>query len=687
MSVLPAEPNKLDSMACDGGGCSCGADVPAGKGFFIRQLRKIVCASCRETDVTRVEREATPATITHEKIKARIYWNAKVQRAVLALLDVSLPILEAVKGLCESRGFSYNSDLGGWVGQIVSVPEIVEILEAASIRVEVSDNAAQALQAKADQNKKAVAGASIRVANVTRRGKTLKEYQKRGIEFLSVRTVALLADDPGVGKTAQVLSAAGPKPRMMVVAPKIMVGTLVKGVPTGGWADEAALWRPDIEKVTILRTRDEFRWPEENELVLLNYELMPVSPDELARDAIKASKARREAIAKGLTPEEPPVKHHTVAGEPPIGVELVCDEVHALANPNSQRTKRFKHLRSQVLKRGGKIRGVSATPTKNNAKELYAVLDAIGAAQQAFGSYEAYARLHNYQPKQVARNKVTWEFGEPSPQVAERLKTVMLRRKKRDVLTELPTLTVRRLIVDVDREAMKACDAAMKEIERSGLDVEQAMEIVDQSRCDGMDFTKISAALAALAKVKAPHALERATEYERTGTPVIFMAAHLSVVEMLGARQGWGCLVGGDRATINLTGETVSMKGPEVAKRFQAGEINSVSATLQYAGAGVNLHRASEMLMVEQLWNPAMNTQGVGRMERLGQKNAMVLTVMVANHPLDLRMCEVLEKKLDLYAATIDAAAVSSEDLDKREDVIGGLLEAAKKTAQKRSQT
>ncbi len=471
----------------------------------------------------------------------------------------------------------------------------------------------------------------------------------------------------------------------MVVAPKIMVGTLVKGVPIGGWADEAALWRPDIEKVTILRSRDEFRWPEENEIVLLNYELMPVSPDELARDAVKASKARREAIAKGLTPEEPVAKNHVVAGEPPIGVELVCDEVHALANPNSQRTKRFKHLRSEVLKRGGKIRGVSATPTKNNAKELYSVLDAIGAAQLAFGSYEAYARLHDYQPKQVARNKVTWEFGEPSPQVAERLRTVMLRRKKRDVLTELPTLTVRRLIVDVDREAMKACDAAMKEIEKAGLDVKQAMEIVDQSRGDGMDFTKISAALAALAKVKAPYALERATEYERSGTPVIFMAAHLSVVEMLGARQGWGCLVGGDKATINFTGETVSMKGPEVAKRFQSGEINSVSATLQYAGAGVNLHRASEMLMVEQLWNPAMNTQGVGRMERLGQKNAMTLTVMVANHPLDLRMCEVLEEKLDLYAATIDAAAVSLEDLNKREDVIGGLLETAKKTAQKRS--
>ncbi len=684
MPAPPAEPNKLDSLARDGGGCSCGADVLAGQGFFVRQLRKILCASCREADVARIEHEERP--FEDDRVKATVFWNTKVRKAVIALMDTSLPILESVKGLCETHGFVYNSVLGGWTGQIEAVPEVVDYLWKARIRVVVSDNAAKALQEKAGQNKRAIAGASIRVAKVNRRGLKLKEYQKRGVEFLSVRTVAILADDPGCGKTCQTLSAAGPNPRMMVIAPKLLIGTISNGKPIGGWADEAALWRPDITKVTILQSREEFRWPEENELVLLNYELMPVSPEELAEEAVKASKARREAIAKGVEYQEPPTKVRKTADDAPPGVELICDEAHALANPNSQRTKRFKHLKNLVLKNGGKIRALTATPTKNNEKELYSVLDAIGAAIPTFGSYEAYARMHDYKPRQVARNKVTWEFGQPSPQVAERLKTVMLRRKKRDVLTELPSLTMRRLVVEVSREAMKACDEAMKEIESAGLDVEQAMQLVDESRNGGLDFTKISAALAALAKVKAPFALERASEYERTGTPVIFMAAHLSIVETLGARQGWGCLVGGDKATINLDGKPTPMKGPEVAKRFQAGEINQVAATIQYAGAGVNLHRASEMFLAEQLWNPAMNMQAIGRMERLGQKNQMTATALVANHPLDLRMCEVLEEKIYLYSETIDAAAVRLEDINKREDVIGGLLETAKKAVQKHPQ-
>lgn len=671
---MSADRNKLE------GSCgSCGATVGAGQGFFVRApVLRILCAPCHAgpPPVPRV----TPSS---DRVKATVYWNHKIQRAILVLKDVVAPTFELVRRGCEAHSFVYSSEIKGWGGPIELVPALIDALGQADIRVEVSENAAQALVAKAEQNKKAVAGASVRLVHVGKQGKTIKEFQKRGVEYIAPRSVVLLSDDGGLGKTMQILSASGPRPRLLVVAPKIMVGAIVDGRPVGGWAEEAATWRPDIEKITIVQSREEFRWPEENEIVLLNYELMPVSPVEIAKEAEKESKARREAIAKGLPLPKVKPKNHVVAPEPPEGVELVADEAHAFANPNSQRSKRFRHLKNLVLKKGGKVRGVTATPMKNNAKELYAVLDAIGAAEIAFGSFKNYAKLHDYQPKQVAKNKVTWEFNDPSPEVAERLRRVMLRRKKRDVLTELPPLTIRRLLVDVDREAMRACDSAMNEIVRAGLDVEKAMELVDESRAGGLDFTKISAALSALAKVKAPFALERAIEYERTGTPVVFFAAHLSVIEALGLRKGWGCLVGGGEATANYDGKPVKTKGPEVAHAFQNSKLDNIAATIQYAGVGINLTRSSEAFMVEQMWNPAMNAQAIWRIERIGQFSAMLVNVLVANHPLDIRMCEVLEKKLAHYAATVDAAAVAPEDLDRREDVVSGYLEAAKKTTKR----
>lgn len=1015
MSTLESSPNKLRAN------CPCGADVYPHEGLWVPKLKQVWCKTCWAKETQRVgaagqkkaETAELPASI---RPKVRLYWNQATKRVIARTLErVSVTLLETFKACCESGGCSYEGGPAG-VGYNTSlgnVPELIRILEKSGLRVEVSDNLAEALNTRAVETKSAVAGAGVRIAASATRGKRLKDYQKIGVEFLVARPSAILGDDIGCvdgeaivqvcrakrsfkttlarlchkfnggasgrgwwdpsfptyvkalvgdhlrlheiervvdkgvrpvvkltlvsgktlrlttdhevcvstrhgfvavsdlkpgdsvitngrpkcklcgstnrvatyerakfpgfcheciyrrlrrntigrghmltkdgykvisagmryhpymlkkaqeskrrgrtrtgglggvlehrlvveanmngvtldqwleicrtntferkhvflgdelvvhhknenptdnrienlevmtegehavrhgreggflrmngarggkgglvqfipledkvasvepdgetrvydivckdpwrnfvangvvvhncGKSAQFLKSIPANGRAMIVAPKIVLGSIVKGRPVGGWAEEASIWRPDL-RVAIFRKMTDFRWPEPGELCLLNYELMPVTGDEIAKAVAKATKRRQEVLKKGVDPKNNPedkkaqegiaVKRQRIAPEPPAKVVLAIDEAHALANGGSLRSGRFRHMAFRVLANEGRVVAITATPVKNEPKELWSVLECIGAAQTAFGSFQNYANLHDYKPVQVGRDKVKWEFGEPSPEVAERLRRVMIRRRKRDVLTELPPLTVRRLVIDVDRDAIKACDAAMSAIEKAGLNVEQAMEIVDEAR-GGLDFKTISRALEALARAKAPHVLERIAEYERAGTPIVVFAAHLAIVETLGARKGWGALVGGDRATANLTGTPQHMKGPEVAKLFWEKKLDNVSATIQYAGAGLNgLQRANELLLAEKLWNPAMNSQAIGRIERLGQEQAMTVTDFVANHPLDLRMSAVLERKLDLYAATIDAAAVAPEDLTKREDVAGDLTDAARR--------
>lgn len=682
--MLESSPNKLR------GHCGCGADVYPQEGHWVSKLKQIWCKDCWAKETARLaavdqKKAATAELAPHLRPKVRLYWNALQKRVIARTLErVSQTMFKTFESCCESAGCAYDSGPGGmgYNGPIGIVPELTRILEKSGLRVEVSDALADALNARAAETRGAVAGAGVRIVASAKRGLSLRDYQKIGVEFLVARPSALLADDPGLGKTAQMLKAIK---RAVVIAPKLVVGSVTKaGKAVGGWAAEAARWRPDL-KIVVLRKQSEFRWPEPGEIIILNYELMPVAPDEVAKIAAKAAKKRRDAIAKGLDPTDPATekslatKRLRIATEPPKGVDLVIDEAHqALANPNNKRAIRFKHMSFRVLANEGHVYAMTATPLKNEPKELWNILESIGAAQTAFGSFQNYAKLHDYKPKQVGKDKVVWEFGDPTPEVAERLKRVMIRRRKRDVLKELPPLTVRRLLIDVDPEAIKACDAALSTIEKAGLDIEKAMELVEDSR-SGLDFTMISKALDALARVKAPYAIERALEYERTGTPVVFMASHLAICEALGKRKGWGMLVGGGRATANLTGEPQLMKGPEVAELFQAGKLDHVCATIQYAGAGVNLHRASELFLVEKLWSPYANTQAVGRIERLGQENPMTVTDLVADHPLDHRMSEVLERKIDLYSATVDAASVAPEDLAKREDVAGDFAEAARR--------
>ena len=60
---------------------------------------------------------------------------------------------------------------------------------------------------------------------------------------------------------------------------------------------------------------------------------------------------------------------------------------------------------------------------------------------------------------------------------------------------------------------------------------------------------------------------------------------------------------------------------------------------------------------------------------------SLVFNKLIANHPLDIRLAEIIEEKLDLHARVVDAAAVPTEDIGKLRDNTRGLEVAATKVA------
>lgn len=457
------------------------------------------------------------------------------------------------------------------------------------------------------------------------------------------------------GKSLQVLGALGPNPRCLVVAPAIMRGAYVgrgsNKTPRGGWADEARKWLPPDVKVTILSGRGSFRWPEPNEIVITGYDVLPRAVGENGKNA---------------PPPPPPC---------PSGVTVVADEAQNLTNGASLRTQRFQNVARRALEAGGCLWGVTATPLNNEPKELWQVFDCFGIARATFGSFENFASLHQCAAKPVGYNRFEIEWGKPVEEVAERLKKYMLRRRKRDVLTELPPIAFESVVVELDKKTIALCDAALSEIEKTGLDLEKAFELLDEAR-GGLDFTMISKAMEALGRAKLPAALEYVKLYEERKEPVIFFASHVTPVEKVGARKGWG-MISGETATANLTGEPKAHKRNEVIRLFQEGQIeNGVAATIQSTGTGATLTRASRAFFHSRLWSATKNAQAVWRIERIGQENAMTVTNLIGNHPLDLRHAEVLEKKAELYAASVDAASVEQEDLNKPKLAVAQDLEA-----------
>lgn len=620
-------------------------------GRWIADQKRLLCTTCYGEEA-RLAAER-PETVFHKRSlgtsKVRLLWAPR-QRIVLVLpLDTNVKCIEALRTACKRAGCDYDKQRGHYA-PFERVALLVRELEEEGLTVELVPELVLEVEKQAAEVRRLASVGAMRAERFAqfvkaRTGKALRNYQKIGIQFLASNPFAILADDGGLGKSIQVLGALGPNPRCLVVAPAVMRGAYVgRGkdkAPRGGWADEARKWLGDAVRVTILEGRNSFRWPEPNEIVITGYDTLPRAFGERG---------------KNLPSEAPPC---------PPGVTIVADEAQNLSSSTSLRSRRFVNLIRRAVEAGdARAWGITATPLNNEPKELWQVLGCFRLAEAVFGSFDNFVRLHNCSAKQVGYNKFQVEWNEPAPEVAERLKRYMLRRRKRDVLTELPPISFETVVVEVDKKTLALCDKALSEIEKSGLDLAQALELLEESR-HGIDFTKISAALEALGRAKLPAALEYVKLYESRKEPVVFFASHVAPVEAVGARKGWAMVVG-ETATVNKEGAPKTVKRNEAIRMFQEGEVDhGFCSTIQSTGTGATLTRASRAFFHSRLWSATKNAQAVWRIERIGQENAMTVTNLVGNHPLDVRMAELLEKKAALYASSVDAASVAQEELNK----------------------
>jgi SNF2 family DNA or RNA helicase len=377
-------------------------------------------------------------------------------------------------------------------------------------------------------------------------------------------------------------------------------------VAKGVWAREAAKWRPEL-KVTILSGRGSFRWPQPGEIVAVNYDILP---------------------------EEAPGC--------PAGLVLVADEAHNLASSKAARTKRFRGMSKAVRECGGRVYVLTATPIKNRPPELWSVLSAAGIEREAFGSWPQF--VHAFSG--VEGRWGGYEWGSPRPEVPDLLRRVCLRRRKADVLKDMPEKTIKYATVEIDKATARTCDALVKSMVKGGDSIEIAIEKLFAS---GLSFEELSAARAALAKAKIPAMLELVEEYESAGEALVVFSAYRAPVDLLAGREGWA----------TITGDTSAEDRTAIEEKFQRGELRGVACTIRAGGVAITLTRASNALFVDREWNPALNTQAEDRIYRIGQSRGVLITHLVADHVLDERISEILSIKAALVAGSVDAATVS----------------------------
>ncbi|MEK6650103.1 MAG: DEAD/DEAH box helicase [Bacteroidota bacterium] len=502
-------------------------------------------------------------------------------------------------------------------------------MESLGFVVQVANDAAEDLAGAAIELRGVSEGVRERLlladGVLSLRGARLAPYQAEGAEWIAPCDRALLGDQQGLGKTLQLLCAAPAGP-VMVVCPSV-----AKGV----WNREALAFRPDLTR-KVLEGRGSAVWPASGEVVILNYELLPATWAEL--------EAARQADEE--LPDDASVD--AFWNSVPEGCTLILDEAQFLKSNKTARTARARSLIKAVLKQGGRVWGATGTPLLNRQLELWNLLTTLQLHREAFGDFLKFAEL--FGALKGKWGQYVWPNPKDgvSPEIATRLKRVMLRRLRRDVLPQLPEKIRQDVPVEITAAARRMLDKVAADLAAKGITIEDAIAAAEMGRLADPAFEELSRANEELARAMIPAAIEIAESYEEAGEPLIVWSDHRAPVLAFRDRPGWATIEGG----MSASQKTAAVEA------FQAGKLKGIACSIRAGGTAITLTYACAELFVDLSYVPGENEQAEDRAVRHGQTRGVVCRRLVPDHILCQRKHEIITGKMELISGTVDAAAV-----------------------------
>ena len=462
---------------------------------------------------------------------------------------------------------------------------------------------------------------------------TLLPFQKLGLDFiLKTDGTALVADEMGLGKTVQTLAFVAQRPECL---PAVVVAPLVT---LENWKREILRFlRLDAEKgprmpeIRIIRAGKAGAL-EPADFYLINYELV------------------HKRIGDIMT------------ANPRL---VVFDEIQNIRNSDTYKTHSCARLAGH-----GSVRhriGLSGTPIYNRGEEIYGMTEVIMPG--IFGTKEQFTQMF-YEMED--------DYGYAVPVFKEdRLskflqKRVMIRRKKKEVLADLPDKSRLQQEVSIDsgmykskvREMYAQIAEAKKELEAHKTEEERKARLAElNKRILEMRVRERQAAGLAKAPYIAEYMAEMLDDYE--DEKFVVFCHHKTVHKIL-----YDGLWRFNPAQI-IGGQSDQAR-QEAIDRFQGSlDCRVIICGLRAGNLGINLTKASYVIFAELDWSPAIHRQAEDRLHRIGQKSAVFAHYLVGLGTFDEYIVSVLVSK----SAEIDAAlGDTSEETNNRKAL--ELLEA-----------
>lgn len=344
---------------------------------------------------------------------------------------------------------------------------------------------------------------------------------------------------------------------------------------------------------------------------------------------------------------------------------VILDECQQIKNPSSKRSKKTK----EVVGYASHVMGASATPAKNHGLELYPILNMV--AREKFPTETGFVLrwLDVYQKGNT--RKIGGIRNEKLEDWKEFTKDFMIRRKKHEVLDNLPAV----------RRTYRNCDLA-EEVE-AAYEAEMEAYVKEYEEGDGgKSFASYTNLLAYITRMrhlvglsKIDDTLEEIDEILLgSDEKVVVFTHHIDVAEILMRKLLAKCDEGNFPEPVWYQGGLSDDRADAVKDAFINSSSRVMVASTLAAGEGLDgLQKVcGYAIMHERQWNPANEEQCEGRFSRIGStKTSVLMKYMVAIGTIDEWFTELVDTKrqhlasvLDGKEATMDETSLTREMMD-----------------------
>ncbi|MFD5214570.1 DEAD/DEAH box helicase [Microbacterium sp. NPDC058345] len=470
--------------------------------------------------------------------------------------------------------------------------------------------------------------------HISPKGREVMAHQARFVEAVrGGHRSFLLADEPGLGKTAQSALAAS-------VAEAYPLLAVVPNVVKMNWAREVERWTPQ-RRATVIQGDgadiDAFA-----DVFIVNYEILDRHLSWLSSIGLKG---------------------------------MVVDEAHFIKNLSSQRSQNVLALAARIREREHDplMLALTGTPLINDVEDFDAIWRFLG-----------WTNGEKPGPQLMEKLEATGLTPADKSFYAEAREAVIsmgiVRRKKKDVAADLPDKLVADLPVQLDDEFGRGIRQAERELgERmaakyrrivearatahgaagsAGID-EDIVRLVahnelEESKAAGTGGDNVFTMVRKIGQAKAQLAADYAAQLQRSVEKVVFFAKHVDVMDQAEAHFA----ASGIRA-VSIRGDQSTPARQQAIDAFNTDpEVGIAVCSLTAAGVGVNLQAASNVVLAELSWTAAEQTQAIDRVHRIGQDEPVTAWRIIAAHTIDTKIAELIDQKQGLAARALDGESV-----------------------------